>query len=101
MAVVLKSLADGSGIIPPLGGLHRYETEWEGFRLVVEERPQLYWQAFVYDPRPAVLYTAARMSLDASKTLTVEYVSAYVFGPGHNLKSEVVTAMLVWEPVEP
>ena len=36
----------------------RYETEWEGMRLVIESRPE-HFQVFVYNPDQCeVLYTA-------------------------------------------
>jgi len=40
--------------------VERQETEWEGLRLVIEQRPH-HWQGFVYDPDECeVLYTAER-----------------------------------------
>jgi hypothetical protein len=78
----------------------RYETEWEGFQLVVEERPE-HWQSFVYDPKDCeVLYTAGRMSLEAAKLASVEFVAVQVFGHAHGLKLETIAVMLLWDPVE-
>jgi hypothetical protein len=86
-------------MILALGRPQRYETKWEGFRLVVEECPD-YWQAYVYDPKNCeVLYTAPRISLDDAKIASVAFAAGHVFGPGHGLKFAVVAAMLVWEPV--
>lgn len=77
----------------------RHETEWEGLRLVVEEHPD-HFQVFVYDPGECeVLYTAARMNFDAAKVAAVEYAATVRFGPRHDLKPEVIAAMLVWEPI--
>ena len=75
------------------------ETEWEGLRLVIERRPQHY-QVIVYSPEKCeVLYAAERISLDSAKFAAVEFVAMTRFGPQHDLKPEVVAAMLVWEPV--
>jgi hypothetical protein len=80
-----------------MGDGRRYETEWEGLRLVIEERPE-YVQAFVYDPAACdVLYTAERMSLDTAKFAAVDFVATTRFGPRHDLKPGVIAAMLVWE----
>ena len=74
------------------------EAEWEGFRLVVEDRLE-HWQAFVYDPKNCeVLYTASRMSLGLAKLAAVEFIASHVFGPGHGLNLETIAVMLVWEP---
>ncbi len=82
-----------------MGDGHRYETEWEGLRLVIEGRLEHY-QAFVYDPGECeVLYTCERMSFDAAKFAAVEFVATTRFGPRHDLKPEVIAGMLVWEPV--
>lgn len=89
LAMILTVMSDRAG----------YEAEWEGLRLVIEERPD-HFQAFVYDPGECnVLYTAARMNLDAAKLAAVEFVATTTFGPRHDLKPEVIAAMLVWEPV--
>jgi hypothetical protein len=77
----------------------RYETEWEGLRLVIEERPQ-HCQVFVYSLEECeVLYAAERISLDSAKFAAVEFAAVTRFGPQHDLKPEVVAAMLIWEPV--
>jgi len=77
----------------------RYETEWEGLRLVVEGCPD-HWQAFVYDPAACeVLYTAERMNIVSAKHAAIAFAAAMHFGPAHDLKSEVIADMLVWEPV--
>ena len=68
-------------------------------RLIVDARPQ-HWQVFVYDPGECeVVYSAERMNLDAAKIAAVEFVAASQFGPQHDLKPEVVAAMLLWEMV--
>ena len=75
----------------------RYETEWDGLRIVIEERPE-HFQMFIYDPcKCEVLYTAERMSLDAGKFAAVDFVATTHFGPSHGLKPEIVVAMLVCE----
>ena len=75
----------------------RYETEWEGLRIVIEVRPQ-HFQVFVYDPGECeVLYTAERMSLDAAQFAAVDFAATARFGPSHDLKPEIVAAMLVWQ----
>ena len=80
-----------------MGDGQRYETAWDGLRIVIEERPK-HFQVFIYDPgKCEVLYTAERMNLDAAKFAAVDFVTAARFGPGHVLKPEIVAAMLVWE----
>jgi len=80
-----------------MGDWQRYETEWDGLRIVIEERPT-HFEVFIYDPgEGAVLYTAQRMSLDAAKFAAVDFVATARFGPSHDLKLEIVSAMLVWE----
>jgi hypothetical protein len=80
-----------------MGDRQRCETEWEGLRLLIEERPN-HFQMFIYDPdKCEVLYTAERMSLDAAKFAAVDFVATTQFGPSHGLKLEIVVAMLVWE----
>ncbi len=75
----------------------RYETEWYGLRIVIEERPT-HFQVFSYDPGECeVLYTAERMSLDVAKFAAVDFVATARFGPSHDLKPEVVAEMLVWQ----
>ena len=77
----------------------RHETNWEDLRLVVEDRLD-HFQAFVYDPEHCeVLYTAACVSLDAAKFAAVDYAATARFGPHHNLRAEILTAMLVWDAV--
>jgi hypothetical protein len=64
---------------------------------VIEERPK-YCQVFIYDPgKCEVLYTAERMSLDAAKFAAVDFAMTARFGPSHDLKPEIVAAMLVWQ----
>ena len=64
---------------------------------MIEERPE-HLQLFIYDPdKCEVLYTAERMSLDAAKCAAVGFVATARFGPSHDLKPEIVVAMLVWE----
>jgi hypothetical protein len=80
-----------------MAGDQRHETEWEGLRIVIEERPKQF-QAFIYDPgRCEVLYVTERMSLDAAKFAAVDFIATARFGPTHDLKPEVVAAMLVWQ----
>ena len=80
-----------------MGDGPRYETEWYGLRIVIEERPK-HFQVFIYDPGECeVLYTGERMSVDAAKFAAVDFVAAARFGPSHDLKVEVVAAMLVWQ----
>ena len=75
-----------------MGGGQRYETEWEGMRLVVEERPDQF-QVFIYDPAECeVLYTAAYKSLDAAKFAAVDFTATARFGPRHDLRPEIIAA---------
>ena len=78
--------------------VERQQTEWEGLRLVVEKRPD-HWQAFVYDPDNCeVLYTAERPDVDRAKFAALDFAAVYTFGSAHDLKLEVLTEMLLWEP---
>ena len=80
-----------------MGDGQRYETEWYGLRIVIEERPK-HFRVFIYDPGECeVLHTAERMSLDAAKFAAVDFVATAHFGPSHLLKTEIVAAMLVWQ----
>jgi hypothetical protein len=82
------------------GQIRRYQTEWEGLRLVIEEYPE-HFHTFVYDPVECeVLYTAERMDLDGAKIAAVDFAAATSLGPRHDLKADVIAAMLIWEPVE-
>ena len=75
----------------------RYQTEWEGLRLVVEERSG-HWQAFVYDPEQCeVLYTAAQPELPQAKTAALEFAANQSFGPKHGLNVEILLRMLIWD----
>lgn len=77
----------------------RYEAEWEGMRLVLERRAD-YWQLFVYDVENCeVLHFAERISLDAAKYAAVEFAAAHCFGPRHDLRPEIISAILVWDSV--
>ena len=79
------------------GDGQRYVTEWYGLRIVIEERSK-HVQVFIYDPGECeVLYTAERMSLEAAKFAAVDFIATARFGPSHDLKPEIVAAMLVWE----
>jgi hypothetical protein len=79
-----------------MGDGQRYETEWDGLRIAIEERPE-HFQVFVYDPAKCeVLYTAERMNLDAAKFAAVDFIATARFGPSHGLKPAIVSAMLVW-----
>jgi hypothetical protein len=83
-----------------MSGGQRYESEWEGLRLVIEKRPD-HFQVFIYDPGESeVLYTCERISLDDAQIAAVDFVATARFGPRHDLKPEIIAAMLVWEPVE-
>jgi hypothetical protein len=75
----------------------RLETEWERMRMVVEERFG-HWQAFVYNPSSCeVLYTGSRMTMAAAQIAAVDFAAVRAFGAHHDLKLEVIAAMLVWE----
>ena len=81
-----------------MSGGQRYESEWEGLRLVIEKRPD-HFQVFVYDPAECeVLYTCEQMSLDAAEFAAVNFAATARFGPGHDLKPQIIAAMLLWEP---
>ena len=81
-----------------MGEGQRYETDWEGLRLVIQEH-QEHFQAFVYDPESCeVVYTAKHPNLEVAKCAAVEFAAALRFGPQHGLKPRIVTAMLVWDP---
>ena len=76
----------------------RYQTEWEGLRLVVEGRPD-HWQCFVYDIETCeVLYTAARLTDEAARMAALEFAIGRLYGPAHDLKPEILIRMLEWEP---
>ena len=93
----IQDARDDTGMIMADG--QRSEAEWEGLLLVIEERPE-HVQVFVYDSADCeVLYTAERMNTDAAKFAAVEFAASTRFGPSHDLKAEVVAAMLLWEPV--
>ena len=80
---------------------HRIETVWEGLRLVVEERPEGgLWQLFVYDVENCeVLHMANRTSCEDAKNAAVEFAVAHLYTPDHDLKPEVLSQMLLWEPI--
>ena len=75
------------------------DTKPNGMKLrTVIEEPLDYFQVFIYDPAEyEVLYTAERMSLDGAKFAAVDFVATARLGPSHDLKPEIVAAMLVWE----
>ncbi len=80
------------------GGL-RCETEWEGMRLVIQQRPDGF-HVFVYDLTECeVLYDSEWETLDAAQFAVVDFAATARFGLGHDLKPEIIAAMLVWEPV--
>jgi hypothetical protein len=61
-----------------MSGGQRYESEWEGLRLVVEKRPT-HFQVFIYDPGECeVLYTCKRTNLDAAKFAAVNLAATAV-----------------------
>ena len=79
------------------GDGQRYVTEWYGLRIVIYERLNHY-QVFIYDPGECeALYTAEPMSLEAAKFTAVDFIATTRFGPSHDLKPEILAAMLVWE----
>jgi len=87
-----------AAILTMMSGGQRYESEWEGLRLVIEKRPD-HFQVFVYDPAECeVLYTCEQMSLDAAEFAAVNFAATARFGPGHDLKPQIIAAMLLWEP---
>jgi hypothetical protein len=76
----------------------RLETEWEGLRLVVDER-LYHWQAFVYDPKVCeILYTAEWPDADGAKFAALNFAAVHTFGPDHGLILDLIVEMLVWEP---
>jgi hypothetical protein len=80
---------------------HRTENAWERLRLVVEERPDRGdWQLFVYDVENCeVLHTAKRISCGEAKIAAVEFAVTHLYSTDHDLKPEVLSQMLVWEPI--
>lgn len=86
------------------GQTHRYQAHWKQLRLIIEPRSfglirPAYWQIFVYDEeRFEVLHTAPRMSLDTAKLAAVEFAAKYRPSPPLNLKPEIMSEMLSWEP---
>jgi hypothetical protein len=77
----------------------RYESEWEGMRLVIDARPD-HWEVIVYDPTDCeVKYTAQRMTITSAKVAATDFVAITRFGTQHDLKAEVIAEMLVWERV--
>jgi hypothetical protein len=76
----------------------RYETEWEGFRLVADARPD-HWQAFVYDiGNCEVLDTSEWPTLEGAKLAALESVALRAFGPKHGLNLRTIMQMLLWQP---
>lgn len=83
---------------PRAAGAQRYETEWEGLRLVVEDRED-HFQVFVYDPeRCEVIYTAPEASVEAAQIAAVDAAASRIFGENHDLNLGTISAMLVWDP---
>ena len=77
----------------------QYETEWEGLRLVIEQRPS-HWQIFVYDVEACeILYTGAQNELEEAKREAITAAATSRFGPEHGLNIEILSEMLLWEPV--
>ena len=76
------------------------ESVWDGLRLVVEERPDGGdWQLFVYDQENCeVLYMAQHISCETAKNAAVKFAVAHLYSTDHDLKPEVLSQMLVWEP---
>jgi len=79
---------------------YRIETVWEGLRLVIEEHPDGGdWLLFVYDEENCeVIYVAKRMYCEAAKSAAVEFAVAHLYTTDHDLKPDVLSQMLVWEP---
>ncbi len=46
-----------------------------------------------------VLYDSEWETLDAAQFAAVDFAATARFGLGHDLKPEIIAAMLVWEPV--
>ena len=85
-------------MLATMDGPRRYAAEWDGLRLIIEPEPD-HVQAFVYDPEECdVLYTAARISIDAAKIAAIDFVASSRFGPRHGLDPRVIAEMLIWEP---
>ncbi len=84
--------------VPEISEGHRYQTEWQNLRLVLEYRSE-YWQVYVYDFRNCeVLYTAARLRIDAAQFAVCEFAVLHTFSAKHDLKLEVLAEMLSWKP---
>jgi hypothetical protein len=79
----------------------RIESAWEGLRLIVERRrDQAGWQLFVYDVENCdVLYTAKRFTCEDAKIAAVEFAAAHLYSTDHDLMPDVLSQMLVWEPI--
>jgi hypothetical protein len=76
--------------------MHRYETGFEGLRLVVDVHAS-HCDVFVYDPDQCeVLYTGQRMNLEMAKLAAIEFGALIRFGPQHDLKASVLAEMLAW-----
>lgn len=59
-------------------------------QLVVDARPE-HWQAFVYElAKCEAVYTAERMNISSAKFAAVDFAAMTRFGPGHDLKIDVV-----------
>jgi hypothetical protein len=78
------------------GGQAAIRTDWDGLRIVIEERPE-HLQVSSTIPANAKCSAAERVSLHAAKFAAVDFVATARFGPSHDLKPEIVAAMLVWE----
>src|SRR5436305_1064809 len=72
-------------LLSPGKAPQRWEANWMGLRLVVEERPG-WFQAFVYDPVGCeVLLTGARMHLDSARFAAADFVAVRRYGADHSL----------------
>lgn len=79
--------------------MQRYETEFEGYRLVIDADCSN-CQVFVYDSTHCVvLYAAKTANLDAAKFCAVEFTVINVFGHFHRLNIDLLVALLQWESV--
>ena len=87
-----------TGILSNLMDGQRQETEWEGLKLVIVERLN-HWQVFVYDMENCeVLHTVQQPTAKTAKYAALEFAVAHRYGPGSDLRPEVLAEMLEWEP---
>lgn len=58
---------ESSTILAKMSDGQRYETKWEGMRLVIDARPQ-HWQAFVYDIETCEVLTHGEKHYDPRRS---------------------------------